>query len=629
MPTEEKTTRKLRAILSADVKGYSLLMADDEAHTVKKLKEYRDSISNLIRSHSGRVVDAVGDNLLAEFSSAVAAVQCSVEIQKDLKEKNEDLQEDRRLEFRIGINIGDVIQDGDRIYGTGVNVAARIEGLAEPGGICISRNAYDHIKEKLSFGYEYLGEHEVKNIKEPVRVYKVLMAPEDVGKLIGEKPKAAVAKWIWPTVVAAVIVLTLISYQLYQAQVTPEYEIASIDKMAFPLPEEPSIAVLPFTNMTGDPEQDYLSDGFTEHIITSLSKVPYIFVIARNSTFSYKGKSVKIQQIAEELSVQYVLKGSLQRSNDRVRITVQLIDATTGHHLWAENYDRSLIDIFALQDEIAMQIMAGLQLELTVEELGNLSTTKTKNIRAYEKFLMGSEHIMRRTVGDSQQAKKLAQEAISLDPEYSVAYLLLARAYLDDVWYYKTESVAKTLDTVEHLIKKSIDLSGQDATSHHLLGTVYYLRKQYDKAVTECRKAVDLSPNSADANYWYGHALRYAGRFEEAIIFFKKAIRLNPITPMNYINNLAWAYAYSEQYEKAIPIWNKAIERNPDYFFAYLGLTMVYQLSGNELKAREAAAEVMRLKPKLTVSMIAKGPATKNFDRERGLEALRKAGIPE
>ena len=629
MPAEENVTRKLRAILSADVKGYSLLMSDDEAFTVRTLKAYRTLMSEQIEKHTGRVVDAPGDNLLAEFASAVDAVQCAVKIQKILQEKNDDLPMNKRLEFRIGVNIGDVIRDSGSLYGEGVNIAARIEGLADPGGVCISRNTYDHIKNKLKWGYEYIGEHSVKNIKDPVRVYKVLMASEDAGKLIGERPKTSSSKWVWPTIVLATIFLTAIVYQVYQRYTKPDIEPASIDKMAFPLPEEPSIAVLPFTNMTGDPEQDYLSDGFTEHIITSLSNVPYIFVIARNSTFSYKGKSVKIQQIAEELSVRYVLEGSLQRSNDRVRIEVQLIDATTGHHIWAENYDRNLTDIFALQDEIAMKIMAGLQLELTIEELGNLSATKTKDIKAYEKFLMGSEQIRRRKLESSQQARILAQEAISIDPEYSAAYLLLARTYLDDVWYYNTKSAAKTLDTAENLIQKSIDLTGQDATTHRLLGTVYYLRRQYDKADTEYQKAVDLSPNSADANYSFGRSLRYAGRFEEAIHFLKKAIRLNPITPLNYKNNLAWAYAFSEQYEKAISIWNKLIELNSDYFFAYMGLALVHQLTGDELKAREAAAEVMRLKPKLTVSMLAKGPATKNVDRERMLEALRKAGIPE
>jgi adenylate cyclase len=629
MTTEEKTTRKLRAILSADVKGYSLLMADDEVHTVKKLKEYRDSMSDLIRSHSGRVVDAVGDNLLAEFSSAVDAVQCSVEIQKDLKQKNEDLPEDRRLEFRIGINIGDVIQDGDRIYGSGINVAARIEGLAEPGGICISRNAYDHIKEKLSFGYEYLGDHEVKNIKDPVRVYKVLTDPEDAGKLIGEEPKAAIAKWIWPTVVVAAIVITSVVWQVYQKISKPDFEPASIDKMAFPLPDEPSIAVLPFVNLSGDPNQEYFSDGITEHIITSLSKVPYLLVIARNSTFTYKNKAVKVQIIAEELGVQYILEGSVQRSGDRVRITAQLIDATAGHHLWADTYDRKIDDIFSLQDEIAMKIMAALQVKLTVDELGRISAIKTKNIKAYEKYLLAYEHFERRTEADSQQAKRLAEEAISLDPEYGAPYLLLADAHLDDVWYYKSKSVAESLEIAERLVKKAVKLSGQDTAAHQILCLVYLLRRQYDQAIEEGNKAINLSPNSAEANFRYGHALRWAGRFDEAIVAYNKAIRLNPITPIRYISNLAWAYAYSGNYEKAIELWNQNLERNLDYFFALFGLTIAYQLTGNETKAREAATEVLRLKPKLTVSLIKKGPTAKNWDREPWLDALRKAGIPE
>jgi adenylate cyclase len=629
MPTEEKTTRKLRAILSADVKGYSLLMADDETHTVKKLKEYRDSMSDLIRSHSGRVVDAVGDNLLAEFSSAVDAVQCSVEIQKDLKQKNEDLPEDRRLVFRIGINIGDVIQDGDRIYGSGVNVAARIEGLAKPGGICVSRNTYDHIKEKLSFGYEYLGDHEVKNIKDPVRVYKVLMDPEDSGKLIGEEPKPSAGRWIWPTVVAATIVLTLIGYQLYQAQVTPEYEIASIDKMAFPLPDLPSIAVLPFENLSGDPKQEYFSDGFTEHIITSLSKVPYIFVIARNSTFAYKGKAAKINQIAEELGVRYVLEGSIQRSDDNLRITVQLIDAITGLHLWAENYDRKLKDIFALQDEIAMKIMAGLQVKIAYESHGRFATIRTTNLKAYEKVLKGSEHFFRRTEGDTLQARILAKEAIALDPEYGGAYVLLGWTHLDDIWFYRSKDRAKSLQTAEQLAHKAIDLAGQAPTPYRLLSCVFMLRKQYEKAIVEVQKAVELSPNSASSTFIYGLVLRYAGRYDEAIPLLKKAIRLNPVTPVNYLNNLAWSYALSEQYEKAIPLWNRAIERNPDYLFAYSGLTCTYQLLGNEIKAREAAAEVLRIKPTYSTAKIGEFDIKNPELKKRILEAYHKAGIPE
>jgi adenylate cyclase len=428
-------------------------------------------------------------------------------------------------------------------------------------------------------------------------------------------------------VTVIVVAITVTLWNTYFR--SPSVEVASVEKMAYPLPDKPSIAVLPFANMSDDPKQEFFSDGITEHIITSLSKVPYIFVIARNSTFSYKNKSVKVQQIAEGLGVQYVLEGSVQRSDDRVRITAQLIDAIAGHHIWAENYDREVRDIFSLQDEIAMKIMAEMQVKLTVKELGRLSAIKTKNIKAYEKYLMGYDYFWRRTEGDTQQARKHAQEAISLDSEYGAPYILLARTYLDDVWYYKTKPAAESLETVERLVQKSIELSGQDSIAYQILGSVYSLRRQYDKAIAECQKAIDLSPNSAEANYFYGKSLRWAGRFDEAIHFFKKAIRLNPITPMSYLNNIAWAYGFSEQYEKAISIWNKAIERNPDYFFAYLGLTLVYQLSGNELKAREAAAEVMRLKPNLTISKLEKGPATKNIDRKRMFEALRKAGIPE
>ncbi len=373
MAAEQKVTRKLRAILSADVKGYSILMTNDEPSTIKTLKEYRNIMSKKIQEHSGRVVDAPGDNILAEFPSAVEAVQCSVEIQNQLKKRNDDLSDDRRLEFRIGVNIGDVVQDGDSLYGEGVNIASRIEGLAEPGGVCISRNTYDHIRNKLNFGYEYLGDHSVKNIKHPVRVYKVLTSQEDAGKLIGEKPKSQAAKWIFSTIIVVVIALTLIGYQLYQKMSVPEFESASIEKMAYTLPVEPSIAVLPFENMSGDPEQEYFSDGITEQIITSLSNVPYLFIIARNSTFTYKNKPVKIQQVAEELGVQYVLEGSVQRSGDRIRITAQLIDAITGYHIWAENFDRKVVDIFQLQDEITMKIIAKLQVELSITELGRLS----------------------------------------------------------------------------------------------------------------------------------------------------------------------------------------------------------------------------------------------------------------
>ena len=626
---DNKTQRKLTAILSADVKGYSKLMGDDDESTVTTITAYRKIISYLVDKHQGRVVDTPGDNILAEFGSALNAVYSAVEIQRTLETENGKLPDNRRMEFRIGINLGDILHKDDRIYGDGVNVAARIEGLADPGGICISRGVFGQVRKKVPQGFEYLGEHAVKNITEPVTIYRVLFAPEYEGRVIGE-PVNKTTKLKRPTlVVIGTLLIASVALLLMFYPRVPDIEPASVEKMAYPLPEEPSIAVLPFDNMSGDPDQEYFSDGITEHIITWLSKVPYILVIARNSTFAYKNKHVKVQQIAEELGVRYILEGSVQRSDNRVRITAQLVDAIKGHHLWAENYDRKLDDVFSLQDEIAMKIMAEMQVELTVDELGRLSAIKTKNIKAYEKYLIGYEIHQRRTEADTLQARKLSQEAISLDPGYGAPYVLLAKTYLDDVWYYKSKNAKESLDTAERLALKAIELSGQDATAHQILGSVSYLRREYDKAIVECKKAIDLSPNSAEANFYYGHALRWAGHFDEAILAFNKAIRLNPIKPLRYMNNLAWVYAYSGQHEKAIALWTEAIDRNPDYFFAHLGLALTYQLSGKEDKAQKAASEVLRLKPNLTISKIKKGPATKNIDRERMHDALRKAGIPE
>jgi TolB-like protein/class 3 adenylate cyclase len=335
--------RKLTAILSADVEGYSRLMTEDEESTIRTLTTYRKAMTNVIQQYRGRVVDSPGDNLLAEFASAVDAVNCAAEIQRELAERNAELAPERRMEFRIGINVGDVVEDGNRIYGDGVNIAARMEGLAEGGGICISGTAFDQVKNKLHLEYEYLGEQAVKNIKEPVRVYRALSFPGAAAHGV-VKAKKAVGK-TWRNVVVAITAVLVVgaSVAMWHFYLRPpSIEPASVERMAFPLPERPSIAVLPFTNMSGDPEQEYFSDGLTEEIITALSKTPKMFVIARNSTFSYKGQQVKIQQVAEELGVRYVLEGRVRKSEDRVRVTAQLIDAITGRHLWAERYDKDL-----------------------------------------------------------------------------------------------------------------------------------------------------------------------------------------------------------------------------------------------------------------------------------------------
>jgi len=380
---EEGFKRKLAAILIADVIGYSRLMRDDEEATVRDIAAHRVLISDIVQQHHGRVVDSPGDNILAEFASDVDAVNGAIKIQEEIKRSNIDTPIDRQMEFRIGINLGDVIEEEERIYGDGVNIAARVEGLATGGGIAISGTVYEHIKEKLSLGYHYLGEQDVKNISEPVRVYQLLAVPDGAGKMIGEeKPKSKKSRYAALSALGLIILAAGILI-IWNNYFRPKIEPASVDKMAFPLPDKPSIADLPFDNMSGDPEQEYFSDGLSEEIITSLSKSTQIFVIARNSSFTYKGKPVKVQQISEELGVRYVLEGSVRKDTNRVRITAQLIDAVKGNHLWAERYDRDLKDIFAIQDDITKQIITALHVKLTIGEDSRIIARTTNSLDAY------------------------------------------------------------------------------------------------------------------------------------------------------------------------------------------------------------------------------------------------------
>ena len=387
---KSKYKRQLTAILSSDVVGYSRLMGDDEEFTIQTLNTYRDLMTTLIEDYNGSVVDAVGDNLLAEFTSVVDAVQCAVTIQTKLKKQNDKLAVSRHMLFRIGINVGDIIQEKGRIYGDGVNIAARIEGVAEPGGICISRNTYDHVKDKLELGFEFLGEHEVKNIKEPVRVYKILQDSYQPRQLVNE---------------------------------------------SLELPDKPSIAVLPFDNMSGDPSQEYFSDGLTEQIINGLCKIPHLLVIARNSSFAYRGKSFNIKQIAQELGVKYILEGSVQKAGNRVRITAQLIDAATDYHMWSEHYDRDLIDIFTLQDEITIQLISAMTINLTAGEQARLWTTdKPSNIQAYDKCSRGNDSLFRYNEKDNKQARQFFKESIKLDNSWSWPYVMLGFTHIIDLF---------------------------------------------------------------------------------------------------------------------------------------------------------------------------------------------------
>ena len=676
--------RKLTTILSADVKGYSRLRGEDEEWTVRTLKGYKNVMGNLIQQHRGRVVDSTGDNLMAEFASVVDAVQCAVEIQQVLRAKNAVLPETRRMEFRIGINLGDVIEEGERIYGDGVNIAARLEGLADAGGICISESAYQQIENKLPLRYEYLGEHQVKNIARPLRAYRAQIESEVIGEK-KVKPRQWQRATIGLVVAVIVVVAAIVIWKLYtpsapkpevaskekitapqpekpsatiptapapsvetapKEKVTPpppekvtktvtppppKEEVASKEKMAFPLPDEPSIAVLPFVNMSEDPKQELLSDGITEEIITALSKVRHLFVISRQSTFSYKGKPVKVKQVSEELGVRYVLEGSVQRSADRIRINAQLIDALTGRHIWAERYNRDLTDLFALQDEITMKILTAIRVKLTEGEQASTFGKYFKGkqgLDCYLKILEGYKYLEGHNAEDNRAARRIAEEAIAICPELPPAYVLLGLVHSMEYWTSSGKSSQDSIEKGIEAAQKALALDDSNASAHALLGDFYWLKREYDKAISEGERAIALAPGEAVVHIMYAKNLVFAGRSEEAIPLFQKAIRLNPVGTTNLYLNFGHALRMTGKFEEAVSAYRKSIQLSPDNILTHNSLAATYSMMGREKEARAEAAEVIRINPKFSVDLFAKRQVYKDQSEINKLvDALRKAGL--
>ncbi len=629
--------RKLTAIFSADAVGYSRLMAEDEAATVKTIATYREVMTALIKQHRGRVVDSPGDNLLAEFTSVVDAVQCAVAVQNEFQTRNAELAENRRMEFRIGINLGDVIDEEDRIYGDGVNIAARLEALADPGGICVSKTAFEQIETKLPLGYEYLGEQSVKNIPKPVGAYRVLMKPDAAGKVIGEK--RFLGRYSRRTAMAAIIILVmvaggLVSWNIYLQQ-SKKVEPASVEKMAYPLPDKPSIAGLPFENLTGDPEQEYIADGITENIITALSKISEMFVIARDSTFTYKAKPVKIKQVSEELGVRYVLEGSVQKEDDRVRITAQLIDATTGHHLWSERYDRDLKSLFALLDEITKEIVIALDVKLTHGEQARIWHRGTDNFEAWGYAVRGVSLYWRFTKESTAKARELFKRAVDLDPMYTWAWTMLAWTHLFDARMGYSQSPVESFKRGDELAQKALALNDSDPDVNAQLGRIYLAKRQYDKAIATGKKAITLGPSNAYAYFLLGQTMFYAGKAEEAIPLLKKAMRLHgPYFPPFPLLFLGISYHMLGRNEEALPVFKKLLDRSrkgqfPE-FIAHMNLTAVNIGLGRVEEARKHADEVLRLNPKFSLEWIRKADFFKDpAHLEQRLEPLRKAGLPD
>jgi TolB-like protein/class 3 adenylate cyclase/Flp pilus assembly protein TadD len=631
---EEGFKRKLAAILSADVEGYSRLMDDDEEATVRTLTSYRTAITDLVQQYRGRVVDSPGDNILAEFASVVDSVNCAVEIQRELAERNAELPDSRKMQFRIGVNLGDVIDEDGRIYGDGVNIAARVESLAEAGGICISGRAHTQVENKLGLEYEDLGKHEVKNISRPIQVYRVLSYPGAAAHRVVQAKETLGRRWRNITIFAAVAIAVIGALTFWQFYVRrPATEPASVEKMAYPLPDKPSIAVLPFVNMSGDAEQEYISDSITENIITALSYLPDMFVIARTSTSVYKGKAVQIGQISEELGVRYVLEGSIQKTGDRIRVTAQLIDAIAGHHLWAERYDREIANFFDLLDEITKQVVIELQVKLAGGEISRISH-RTANFEAWASATIAYSFIKITTRENIAKARELFERAVKLDPQYGYAWGGLGAAHNVEAIMGWSESPQKSHKLAVEYTDKALMLDETLSCATSVKGSLYRMQGDFDQAITTGKKAIALGPSHDLPYSTLSQTMLYAGRFDESITLMKKAMRLDPRYPAWYLFVLANDYLLLNRNQEAIEAWTRLLERAQKGefppLFAHLGLAAAYARLERKEDASAHAAEVLKINPKFSLEYYKKFDQYKNkADFDRYLEALRKAGLPD
>jgi adenylate cyclase len=624
----ENFKRKLVAIMSADVKGYSRLMGQDDDTTVRTLKVYREIMFHLVNNYDGRVVDSPGDNVLAEFASIVDAVKCSVDIQNELRSRNAALPEHRKMKYRIGINLGDVIEDEGRIYGDGVNIAARLEGLSKGGGICISRGAFEQVKGKLSLGYEDLGEVRVKNIKEPVRAYRVLLDSNAIGKVIGGKRFRA-KPGRREAIVGIILFFSLVSFAAYQFYFKSRLlskNDSFKNKPSMSLSDKPSIAVLPFTNLSGNPEQEYFSDGITNDIITDLSKFQELWVIASNTVFTYKNKPVKIEDIHRDLGVRYVLEGSVQKAGGKVRVNVQLIDAAADHHIWAERYDKDFKDLFKLQNELVQSIVAQLAVQIDESERRRIMQKNTDDLQAYDYLLRGWEYIYQNTREGNKKARRMFRQAIDIDSRYSSAYAALSWSHIFDFLYGWTVFPEKSLERARDLAKKALSLEETNALAHSALGTVFVRRRQYDLAVSELQQAIKLNPNDTQSQSQLGSVLLYSGRKDAAIYWLESALKLNPHISFGDLMVLSQAYYLSGRYEDAVTILNKGLTENPNYVGYYIMLAAAYAEAGRNEAAKRSARNVLRLDPFFEVGSY--GTVFRNpEDRSRIVDGLRKAGL--
>ena len=623
--------RKLSAILSADVKGYSRLMRSDEEATVRTLTEYRALITELVNRYQGRVVDSPGDNILSEFASVVHAVQCAIEIQASLQTRNLALSADRRMEFRIGINLGDVIHDGERIYGDGVNVAARMESLADAGGICVSGSAYDQIENKLSFGCEYLGERTVKNISTPIRVYR-LTNDENGGECkISTEAQKPTKRFVYAAVIALLLICGGVTaiWHIYLDSTADPVAVAFVGNMTYPLPDKPSIAILPFENYSDDPKLDFFARGLSEDLTTALSKTSELFVIASTSVAPYKGKSVGTKQVAEEQGVQYVLEGSIQKAGGKLRITVQLVDALNGRHIWANRFDRQAQDILALQDDIVKHVIVELQVELTQGAAARIASRGTDNldawllrIEAYDEFLKFSREGMIR-------ARELYETAHQADPNWSRPIASLASVDWYEAKRGWSPSREKSIQSGIALAEKAIKMDPEAPLGYQTLGNLYALMGQGEKAIEYRRKAAELAPNDLPAIAGLATRLKDYGGEHEAVELFERAMRLSPKHAWWLPSAYGVALHLVGRKTDAVDSYKKAITLKADHVHPHAFLAAVYADLDRMEEARASAKVVLQLNPKFTANRFMQSHSLHDPVRDsRFKNLLVSAGLP-
>jgi adenylate cyclase len=621
--------RKLAAILCADVYGYSRLMGEDEEATLRTLSSHRKIIDSLIEQHRGRFVNSAGDSVLAEFASVVNAVQCAVEVQNRLSAANESTPAARRMEFRIGVNLGDVMVEGEQIYGDGVNVAARLESLAEPGGIYISGTVHEQIRDKLGLGYEDRGEQAVKNIARPVHVWRVLLDGTAVSRGTRRISRSYWRGGVLSLTGLAIIVGTIVLVQNLSLK-SPHIH-ASIppqEKPALPLPSIPSIAVLPFANLSGDPNQEYFSDGISDQLINDLSRLPGLFVIARNSSFTYKGKPTKESEIGRELGVKYLLEGSVHREADQVRIGVELVDASSGGEVWTQRFDRPLKDIFAVQDEIVGKVVTTLGLIFRLDEMkapNRASFRPTNNLEAYDDHLRGLEYLSRQTKDDNVEARHWEREAIKLDPSFGEAYASIGWSYLVDVFNQWSENPQADMQHSSEMVHKALASDDSNATAFMTLSCGDWMQRRFDQAVADAERAVAINPNSAQGYQALSWALDNEVKPEGALRAAQKAMRLDPARQDIYAFEIGTAYDGMRRYREAVSFLQQNLAAYPNNLVARLILADAYVELGRDDDARAEAAEIMRISPHFDLASLrrTKDEAT----NKRWVTALRKAGL--